>query len=168
MLLACLWSSLCLGSIGCGPFEGRALGSRRTSTCAPSTASLRSQQIKERLQLCRAAAAAATAIITVTVILHWLLLCAFPPTSRRCYRSRTNASHVRLIMRLLILSFFLPGSRAALATTNKNYSDTVAGGRQLAESSHMLASVETSRLKQLHKKQVPSSGRRSQQWKPVG
>ena len=164
MLLACLWSSLCLGSIGCGPFEGRALGSRRTSTCAPSTASLRSQQIKERLQHCRAAAAAATAIITVTVILYWLLLCAFPPTSRRCYRSRTNASHVRLIIRLLILSFFLPGSRAALATTNRNNSDTVAGGRQLAETSHMLASVETSRLKQMHDSAWRSPAERFLPW----
>ena len=132
MLLACLWSSLCLGSIGCGPFEGRALGSRRTSTCAPSTTSLRSQQIKERLQHFRAAAAAATAIITV--VHQWLLLCAFPPTSRRCYRSTTNASHVRLIMRILLVSFFLPGSRAALVATNENNSDThVADGSQLAD-----------------------------------
>ena len=126
MLLACLWSSLCLGSIGCGPFEGRALGSRRTSTCAPSTASLRSQQIKERLQHLSAAAAAATAIITVTVILYQLLLCAIPPTSSRtsgrCTRSRMNASHVRMIMRLLILSFFLPKkTKTACAPSPVNY-----------------------------------------------
>ena len=59
-----------------------------------------------RLQHCHAAAAAATAIITV--VLNWSLLCAFPPTSRRCYRSTITASHVRLIMRILLVSFFLP------------------------------------------------------------
>ena len=62
---------------------------------------------------------------------------------------------------LLILALFLPGSRAALATTNGNNSDTVAGGRQLAETSHMLASVETSRLKQMLMMQVPLSGSQS-------
>ena len=154
MLLACLWSSLCLGSIGCGPFEGRALGSRRTSTCAPSTASLRSQYGKVRLQHLSAAAAAATAIITVIVILYQLLLCAIPPTSsrtsRRCTRSRKNASHVRMTLRLLILSFFLPGSRAALAVTNENNIGMVDGGRPLAKTIYKPASVETSRLKQMH------------------
>ena len=53
-------------------------------------------------------------------------------------------------MRLLILSFFLPGSRAAWATTNRNNSDTVAGGRQLAKTIYKPAPVETSRLKQVH------------------
>ena len=63
-----------------------------------------------RLQHCHAAAAAATAIITVIVILYKLLLCAIPPTSRRCTRSRKNASQVRMTLRLLILSFFLPNN----------------------------------------------------------
>jgi len=52
MLLACLWSGLCLGFLGCGPLEARALDSRRTPFCAPSTASLPAQQkTKERLLL---------------------------------------------------------------------------------------------------------------------
>ena len=61
-------------------------------------------------------------------------------------------------MRLLILSFFLPGSRAALVTTNGNNSDTYAGGRRLADASYKVASVETSWLKQMHVMQVPISG----------
>ena len=93
---------------------------------------------KERLLLCRPAAAAATATI-VTVIYHWTLLCAFPPTSRRCYRTTKNASQVRLIMSLLTISFFLPGSRAALVTTNGTNSDAYVGGRQLADTNNQVA-----------------------------
>ena len=111
MAFACLWSVLSPGILGCEPQEARAQDRRRCPTLAPSAVPRLQQEIKERLQHCRAAAAAATAIITV--VLHWLLLCAFPPTSRRCYRSTTNASHVRFIMNMLFVSFFLPGSRAA-------------------------------------------------------
>ena len=106
MAFACLWSVLSPGILGCGPFEARALDCRRLPTLAPSAVPRRLQEIKMRLQHCHAAAAAATAIITV--VLNWSLLCAFPPTSRRCYRSTITASHVRLIMRILLVSFFLP------------------------------------------------------------
>ena len=153
MLPACLWPCLCPGAVGCGSSESRAYGIQRTPTLAPRRATPFAQlQGKERLLSCGPAAAttAVTAIITIVVQLLLKHYVAFPPTSRRCYRSRKNASRVSMTMRLLILSFFLPGSRAALATTNENNSDMVAGGRQLAKTSYKLASVETSRLKQMH------------------
>ena len=136
MAFACLWSVLSPVILGCGPLEARALDCRRFPTLAPSAVPRRHQETKLRLQHWHAAAAAATAIITV--VLNWSLLCAFPPTSRRCYRSTTTASHVRLIMRILLVSFFLLGSRAALVATNKNNSDThVADGSQLADVSYI-------------------------------
>ena len=126
MLLACLWSGLSLGILGCGPFEARALDPRRCAICAPSTASLRSQQkIKERLLHCHAAAAATTATAIITFVVHWLLLrhyVAFPPTSRRCYRSTTNARQVRLIMRLLIWSSCLPFYVNGISKPSSNFS----------------------------------------------
>ena len=104
MAFACLWSVLSPGILGCEPQEARAQDRRRCPTLAPSAVPRLQQEIKERLQHCHAAAAA-TAIITV--VIHWLLLqhmVAFPPTSRRCYRSTANT---RLIVRLLLVFFFL-------------------------------------------------------------
>ena len=42
-------------------------------------------------------------------------------------------------MRLLLVSLFLRGSRAALVTTNGNNSDALVGGRQLADTNSRVA-----------------------------
>ena len=152
MVLACLWPCLCPGAVGCGSFESRAHGSQSTPTLAPRrTASFAQQKGKERLLHGCAAAATTTATAIITMVVQSLPkhYVAFPPTSRRCYRSTTNASQVRLIMGLLIWSVFLLGSRAALAMSNGNNSDTLVGERQLAEPKYPDASVETSGMKQM-------------------
>ena len=126
MLLECLWPALCLGAVGCGSFESRAYSSQRTQTLAPRRTSPSSQEkAKGRLlHSCAAAAATtATAIIMTIVKLQYKHYVAFPPTSR-CCRSTINASYVRQILMLLILSVFLPGSRATLAATS-NASDVM-------------------------------------------
>ena len=132
MAVACSWSVLSLGLLGCGLYIAHALDSRRCPTLAPRAYLPRLRQETKGLQHCHAAA---QAIITV---IHWLSqhLVALPPTSRRCYRSTANT---RMIMSLLLVSFFLLSSRAALVTTNGNNSDAYVGGRQLADTSNQVA-----------------------------
>ena len=69
-----------------------------------------------------------------------------------------------MTLRLLILSFFLPGSRAALAATNENNLGMVDGGRQLAKTIYKPAPVETSRLKQVHDSVRRSTAERLLPW----
>lgn len=81
---------------------------------------------KEQPLHCRAAAAA-TAIFTVVFLFS--LLCAFPQTPRRCYRSTNDASQIRQGLSRILRPVFRPGSRAALATTNRNNSNTYVADR---------------------------------------
>ena len=113
MALACSWSELSLGLLGCGLYIARALDHRRCPTLAPRAYLPRLRQETKGLQHCHAAA---QAIITV---IYWLSqhLVALPPTSRRCYRPTANT---RMMMSLLLVSFFLCGSRATLVTTNSD------------------------------------------------
>ena len=132
MACACLWSVLSLGSHGCGPSEARALDSWCSQTLAPQTPGLCSRP-GEKGQLHSHAAAAI--IVTATIVVNGIRtllpkhLVAFPPTSL-CYRSTTLLGW---IMRLLLVSVFLLGSRAAFATANGDQSDHTVSGRQVAD-----------------------------------
>ena len=114
----CSWSALSLG-LGCGRLCAHALDRFRFPTLAKGTTYflLRLRQETKGLQhCCTAATATATAIASTC----WLLLqhlVALPLTSRWCYRSTSNASQVRLITRLISVSFFLPSSCAASQPT---------------------------------------------------
>ena len=132
MACACLWSVLSLGSHGCGPLEARALDSCRCLTLAPQVPGLRSRP-GEKGQLHSHAAAAI--IVTATIVINGIRtllpkhLDAFPPTSRS-YRSTALTGW---IMRLLLVSVFLPGSRATVATAIGNGDDMHVGGSPWAE-----------------------------------
>jgi len=107
---------------------------RRPFTFCPSDGN---KEDKEQLYHCRATAAA-TVIITVVLLLS--LLCAFPLTSSRRHRSSDNASHCTYrstndanqkrwgisSKRSILIPVSRHGSRAALATTNGNNSETYA------------------------------------------
>ena len=122
MLLACSWSVLSLGPFGCWPFAS-ALGTHRYPTLAPSQPPRDRVQKGKGLQLSRAAAQA------ITVVICWLTqhFGAYPPTSRKCYRSTATT---RMILSMLLVSFFLPGSRAEVVSTND---EAHGGGSQQAE-----------------------------------
>ena len=115
---ACLWSVLSLAPIGCGPLEARALDSWCSQTLAP-------QEEKGQLH----SHAAAASIVTATIVIYGIrtllpkLLGAIPPTSRS-YRSTALTGW---IMRLLLVSVFLPGSRATVATAIGNVDDMHVG-----------------------------------------
>ena len=105
MALACSWSVLSLGLLGCGLYKAHALDSRRYPTLAPRALLPRLRQEIKGLQY-RHTAAAST--VTGSTTICWSLLqhlVALPQTSRRCHRSTTNT---RLIIRLLLVSFFQP------------------------------------------------------------
>ena len=139
MACACSRSVLSLGLLGCGPllFRAHAKDCRRDPTLALHAGTLpRPQQEIKGLQYCHTAATATATVIAVTC---WSLLqhlAAFPQTPKRCYRSTLNASQLRLTMRLVLVTFFLPGSRASFVTTNGNTSDAYVGERLLADTNN--------------------------------
>ena len=122
MLLACSWSVLSFGPWACWPFASTQ-GRIRCPTLAPRAPSRDRGQKGKGLQLSRAAAQA------ITVVILWLTqhFGANPPTSRKCYRSTAT---IRMILSMLLVSFFLPGSRAEVVSTND---EAHSGGSQLAE-----------------------------------
>ena len=100
MLLACSWSVPSLGPFGCWPFAS-AQGRLRCPTLAPSVPSRDRVQKGKGLQLSQAAAQA------ITIVILWLTqhFGAYPPTSRKCYRSTATT---RMVLSMLLVSFFLP------------------------------------------------------------
>ena len=132
MTCACQRSVLSLGSHGCGPLEARALDSWCSQTLAPQTPGL-CLRPGEKGQL--HSHAVAIIIVTATIVINGILTLlpkpyeAFPPTSRS-YRSTARSGW---IMRLLLVSVFLLGSRATVATATGNGDDMHVGGSPWAE-----------------------------------
>ena len=122
MSLACSWSGPSLGPFGCWPLAS-AQGRLRCPILAPSVPLPDRVQKGKGLQLSQAAAQA------MTIVICWLTqhFGAYPPTSRMCYRSTATT---RMILSMLFVSFFLPGSRSELVPTNN---DAHGGGSQSAE-----------------------------------
>ena len=100
MLLACSWSVLSFGPLARWPFAS-AQGRIRCPTLAPRPLPRDRVQKGKGLQLSQAAAQA------ITVVILWLTqhFGAYPPTSRKCYRSTATT---RMILSMLVVSFFLP------------------------------------------------------------
>ena len=123
MLLACSWSVPSLGPFVCSWPLASSQGCRRCPTLAPRPPSLDRGQKGKGLQLSQAASQ------VITVVILWLTqhFGAYPPTSRKCYRSTATT---RMILSMLLVSFFLPGSRAEVVSTND---EAHGGGSQLAE-----------------------------------
>ena len=123
MLLACSWSVPSLGPFVCSWPLASSQGRRRCPTLAPRPPSLDRGQKGKGLQLSQAASQ------VITVVILWLTqhFGAHPPTSRKCYRSTAT---IRMILSMLLVSFFLPGSRAEVVSTND---ETHGGGSQQAE-----------------------------------
>ena len=101
MLLACSWSVPSLGPFVCSWPLASSQGRRRCPTLAPRPPSLDRGQKGKGLQLSQAASQ------VITVVILWLTqhFGAYPPTSRKCYRSTATT---RMILSMLLVSFFLP------------------------------------------------------------
>ena len=101
MLLACSWSVPSLGPFVCSWPLASSQGCRRCPTLAPRPPSLDRGQKGKGLQLSQAASQ------VITVVILWLTqhFGAYPPTSRKCYRSTATT---RMILSMLLVSFFLP------------------------------------------------------------
>ena len=121
LALDCSWSvlSLCI-LLGCRLVRSLCGDLRRCQTVAPSANPPCPRQEEKWLHTCWSAAAAAA---ITTVVFYWSSLrhlVALPPTPRRCYRSTSNASQIRLAMIVLIVSFFLPVERSAAVETQSS------------------------------------------------
>ena len=122
MSLACSWSELGFGPLGCWPFAS-AQGSLAARHLHRVRLVLTVYKKGKGLQLSQAATQA------ITIVIGWLTqhFGAYPTTSMKCSRSTATT---RMILSVILLSFFQPGSRAEVVPTND---EAHGGGNQLVE-----------------------------------
>ena len=106
MSLACSWSELSFGPLGCWPFAS-AQGSLAARHLHRVRLVLTVYKKGKGLQLSQAATQA------ITIVIGWLTqhFGAYPATSMKCSRSTATT---RMILSMLLLSFFQPTPRPYL------------------------------------------------------